>query len=309
MTGVGELMLLTILGSGGAALAVGLTAASWYAWNNVTYARRDASRASKAGFVERQITLHSGTTLTYSEGPGSGVAVLLLHGQGSARQSYDRVLPALAKDFHVYTLDVAGHGQSDRTPHRYTVHQIGADVVDFIDSAVGEPIILSGHSSGGLIAAWVAAEAPHLVSAVLFADAPFFSTEADRFATQFNFVDLAVPAHEFLAQDVETDFASWYIAHNAWIGYFRGGRDGIVRYARKRRAARPDEPLRLWFLPPLTSRMRTCTGSIPSSRTPSTRSPGRESSIRATRSRESRNRPPSFTRTGASPTRASSRAR
>ncbi|WP_191089739.1 alpha/beta fold hydrolase [Nesterenkonia ebinurensis] len=241
------------MGIAGTTAAVGGAAAAGYAGNNLTYARRDAARANRAGFRDKRITLRTGTTFAYSEGPDSGPSLLLLHAQGSARQSYDRVLPALAEHFHVYAVDIAGHGDSDRTPGCYTVHQVGADIALFIESVAEGPVILSGHSSGGLVAAWVAAEEPHLVSAVLFEDTPFFSTEGERYATQFNYIDLAVPAHDFLLQDVETDFAGWYIAHNAWLGYFGRGRDGIVRYARKRRTTRPDEPLRLWFLPPVTN--------------------------------------------------------
>jgi pimeloyl-ACP methyl ester carboxylesterase len=242
------------------ALAVGA-----YAWNNTTSSRRAAARVRRAGFAQRRATLASGVTLSYAEGPDTGPPLLLVHGQGSARQTYDRALPALARNFHVFVVDVAGHGDSDRTPDRYTVHLLGADLVDFIRNTVHEPVIVSGHSSGGLLAAWVAAEAPDLVSAVLFEDPPFFSTDPERFRHQFNYVDLDRPAHEFLeqlehaehprqaSQAAHTDFASWYIEHNAWIGYFGGGRDGIVRYAQRLRRAHPERPLTLWFFPPTTN--------------------------------------------------------
>ncbi|WOP19348.1 alpha/beta hydrolase [Raineyella sp. LH-20] len=246
-------MLLTVLAAGAAVVLVGGGAVGWYAWNNTTYAAREAARVRKAGYVEASHVLPSGTRLTFVEGPDNGPAVLLLHAQGSAWQSYDPVLPGLADHFHVYALDVPGHGTSDRTPGRYDVAALGRDVVDFIAEVIGEPVILSGHSSGGLVAARVAAEAPDRVAAVLFEDPPFFSTDPDRAPTTFNYIDLATPAHEFLHQDAEPDFTSYYIAHNAWIGYFGGGRDGIVSYAQRYRRDHPDEPLTLWFLPPRTN--------------------------------------------------------
>lgn len=221
-----------------------------YAWNNSSYATRDRRRVVAAGYLESSRTLPSGTTLNYVEGPDNGPALLLLHGQGAAWMSYARVLPELAGDFHVFAIDFAGHGRSARTPGRYDVHALGQDVADFIAEVIEEPVILSGHSSGGLIAAWVAATAPEQVLALLFEDPPFFSTEADRMPLQFNYLDLAAPASAFLAQAQQTDFASYYIEHNAWIGYFGGGRDGIVAYAQGYRRDHPDEPLVLWFLPP-----------------------------------------------------------
>ncbi|MBO1901148.1 alpha/beta hydrolase [Leucobacter weissii] len=205
---------------------------------------------TEAGYVEHTHELTNGTRLNYAEGPANGSAVLLVHGQGSAWESYAPALPELAQDFHVFAIDVAGHGSSSRTPGGYDVHAIGAGVASFIDDVIGEPVILSGHSSGGLIAAWVAANAPAQVAAVLFEDPPFFSTEPDRMPQQFNYVDLATPAHEFLQQDDETDFASWYVEHNAWIRYFGSGHEGIAGYARDYRRARPDEALNIWFLPP-----------------------------------------------------------
>jgi pimeloyl-ACP methyl ester carboxylesterase len=224
-----------------------------YAWNNTTYASRDARRVQDAGYREAQTVLPSGTKLNHAEGPDNGPSVLLLHGQGSAWETYARALPDLAADFHVYAIDFAGHGDSARTPGRYDVHRLGQDVVDFVREVIGGPVILSGHSSGGLVAAWVAAAAPDQVRGVVFEDPPFFSTDPERMPQQFNFIDLAQPAHEFLQQDATDDFAAWYIEHNAWIGYFGGGRDGIVDYAKKYRQEHPDQPLSLWFLPPNTN--------------------------------------------------------
>jgi pimeloyl-ACP methyl ester carboxylesterase len=224
-----------------------------YGWNNVTSARRSAARVRAAGFVAKQVTVSSGTTLSYSEGPPAGPALVLIHGQASARHTYDRVLPALSINFHVFAVDVAGHGTSDCTPGRYDVHTIGADLTEFIRVAVGGPAVVSGHSSGGLLAAWMAAEAPDTVSAVLLEDAPLFSTEPVRYTRQFNYVDLARPAHHFLQQAAESDFASWYMAHNAWIAYFGNGKDGIIRYAHNQRRRHPEKALTLWFFPPVVS--------------------------------------------------------
>ena len=243
--------MLTIIGAVGAVvLVVGGIGIAVYAWNNTTFAERDRDAVSEAGYVEKTHELANGTRLNYAEGPSNGPAVLLIHGQGGAWESYAPVLPDLAQKFHVFAIDVAGHGASSRTPGGYDVHTIGGDVAAFIDDVIGEPVILSGHSSGGLIAARVAANEPAQVAAVLFEDPPFFSTDPDRMPQQFNYVDLALPAHEFLQQDVKTDFASWYVEHNAWIRYFGNGREGIATYAYDYRDAHPDSALNIWFLPP-----------------------------------------------------------
>jgi pimeloyl-ACP methyl ester carboxylesterase len=232
--------------------AAGIAAGAWVL-RTLTHASRLRRRAARAGLVEKRCRLSSGTRLAYAEGPPNGPALLLLHAQSAAWESYANVLPDLARDFHVFAIDFAGHGSSDRTPGRYDVHAIGRDVVDVIDRVIGEPVILSGHSSGGLVAAWVAAEVPDRVRGIVFEDPPFFSTEPDRMPQQFNYVDLAKPAHDFLQQSDERDFVAYYLGHNAWIEYFGSSRDRFAAYAHKRRRRHPDGPFRFWFMPPSTN--------------------------------------------------------
>lgn len=45
-------------------------------------------------------------------------------------------------------------------------------LADFIDETVGGPVILSGHSSGGLLALRIAAERPELVTGLVLEDPP-----------------------------------------------------------------------------------------------------------------------------------------
>lgn len=234
----------------GAFAAVGGVGVAIYAWRNTTFGARGHQAVTNAGFAERQASVGSRVKLNYAEGPDNGPAVLLVHAQAAAWESYEPVLVELSEEFHVFAVDVVGHGSSSRTPGHYDVSTIGAQIVDFIYSVIGEPVLLSGHSSGGLIAAWVAANAKASVTGVLFEDPPFFSTDPARMPKQFNYVDLDKPAHEFLRQDDVTDFASWYIEHNAWITYFGRGKQGIVRHAKKYRERHADEPLNIWFLPP-----------------------------------------------------------
>ena len=240
------IIVLSIIAIVGIALAI-------YAWNNTTYTERNAKAVQSAGYNTHTKTVSSGTTMSYAEGPNNGPPLLLIHGQGSANTSYNRVLPDLAKHFHVYTIDVAGHGNSSRTPERYTIGAIGKDMTEFINKTIKEPTYLTGHSSGGLIAAWLAAEQPKLVKATLFEDPPFFSTDKDRMPQQFNYHDLAKPSHDFLQQTEQKDFASFYMQNNAWIKYFGNGTKNIAAYAVSYRQKHPNQAINLWFFPPNTN--------------------------------------------------------
>lgn len=121
-----------------------------------------------------------GVTLHYVEGPASGPPLVLIPGQSMTWDSYTRVLPWLATRFHVFAVDVRGHGGSSWTPGAYDFPTMGADFAALISQVIGEPALVSGNSSGGLIALWLASNTPELVSGIIMEDAPVFSAEWPR---------------------------------------------------------------------------------------------------------------------------------
>jgi pimeloyl-ACP methyl ester carboxylesterase len=130
-----------------------------------------------AGYVHKT-ALVNGVTLSYVEGPDNGPPLVLLHAQLLDWFSYSRVMPDLAKSFHVYTVDYQGHGKTI-TPANYpmTANQIGADLGKFIETVIGKPVYVTGNSSGGLLTTWLAANRPDLVISVLLEDPPLYSSE------------------------------------------------------------------------------------------------------------------------------------
>jgi pimeloyl-ACP methyl ester carboxylesterase len=105
-------------------------------------------------------------------------ALLLIPGQTESWWGYEAVMPRLAERFQVYAVDLRGQGRSTRTPGRYTLDNMGNDLVRFLDLVIRRPAIVSGLSSGGVLAAWLSAYAkPGQVLAALFEDPPLFSSE------------------------------------------------------------------------------------------------------------------------------------
>lgn len=129
--------------------------------------------------IERDVELAS-VRLHYAEGPKAGPPLVLVPGQSMPWQSYQKVMPALMKRFHVFALDVRGHGKSAHTPGAYSLARCGQDLVEFLRAVVPGPAICAGNSSGGLIALYAAAHAPERVRALLLEDPPLFSTEWPR---------------------------------------------------------------------------------------------------------------------------------
>jgi pimeloyl-ACP methyl ester carboxylesterase len=77
-------------------------------------------------------------------------------------------------------VDLRGQGRSTWTPGRYTLDNMGNDLVKFIDLVIKRPTIVSGLSSGGVLSAWMSAYAkPGQVRAALYEDPPLFSSEVN----------------------------------------------------------------------------------------------------------------------------------
>ncbi len=198
-------------------------------------------RAAKAdGFVERQITIRKGTVLNVAEKPGGGIPLLLIPGQGSVWQSYCKALPYLTDTYHVLAVDVHGHGGSSWNPADYTVDQIAEDLIALVDEVFGEPVVVAGHSSGGLIAARMGARFADRVRGVLFEDAPFFATEPHRVGRTYVGIDNYSNVISFLAQEAERDWVCWYMPRSYWRRLFGRLWSVFTREVIRQRRARPD---------------------------------------------------------------------
>jgi pimeloyl-ACP methyl ester carboxylesterase len=111
-------------------------------------------------------------------GDGSSPALLLIPGQTESWWGYEAAMPRLAEHFEVFAVDLRGQGRSTRTPGRYTLDNMGNDLVRFIDTVVGRPTYVSGLSSGGVLAAWLSAYAkPGQIIAASYEDPPLFASE------------------------------------------------------------------------------------------------------------------------------------
>jgi pimeloyl-ACP methyl ester carboxylesterase len=107
-------------------------------------------------------------------------ALLLIPGQTESWWGYEAALPMLAEHFHAHAVDLRGQGRSTRTPGRYTLDNMGNDLVRFIEGAIGRPTLVAGLSSGGVLSAWLSAYAPPgLVTAAYYEDPPLFSSEVE----------------------------------------------------------------------------------------------------------------------------------
>ena len=105
----------------------------------------------------------------YAEGPQNGSPLVLIHGFSQNWQGFLPILPVLTMRWHVYALDLRGHGSSSKAGP-YRVLEWTEDVAEFLQAVIGRPAHLLGHSLGGTLSIILAEEQPKLVSSVIVGD-------------------------------------------------------------------------------------------------------------------------------------------
>jgi pimeloyl-ACP methyl ester carboxylesterase len=134
----------------------------------------------KHSFVEQLVDLGEVTMNYATTGDASLPALLLIPGQTESWWGYEKALPLVAKHFHAHAVDLRGQGRSSRTPGRYTLDNMGNDLVRFIDLVIARPTFVSGLSSGGVLSGWLSAYAkPGQIIAAHYEDPPLFASEVN----------------------------------------------------------------------------------------------------------------------------------
>jgi pimeloyl-ACP methyl ester carboxylesterase len=158
-----------------AALAVGVAAAA------PAVARRRSRSGQVDGPVaplpplagqERTVLTEDGVELAVVEHGGQDAptaTVLLVHGWVQSSRLWDgqvRDLLSARPDLRVVTYDHRGHGRSGPTPRdRATLQQLGRDLAVVVEAVAPDgPVLVVGHSMGGMTLMALAEERPELVA-------------------------------------------------------------------------------------------------------------------------------------------------
>lgn len=196
---------------------------------------------------------NDGIKLKYYESKNDFQPLVLLHAQGVDSLSFAKVIKPLSKKFHVYAVDYYGHGESLHDASKYNVKDIGDAIIRFVEDVINSKIWLLGHSSGGLIAAYIAAETDWCDRLIL-EDPPFFSSQGEERKQTFNYIDLSTVCHSYLAQSEEQDFVLYYFTNQySWNFFPEESREKVrpklVAMAAKYRKKHPNKNLKVMFWP------------------------------------------------------------
>lgn len=106
--------------------------------------------------------------------------VLLAHGFSADMSEYDTQRSLLRNDFKLVFFDQRGHGRSGWGGPRFnTVSQLGRDLGQVLDECTSGPVVIVGHSLGGMALMALARERPELFGSRVVA-AALISTSAGR---------------------------------------------------------------------------------------------------------------------------------
>ncbi|MGQ0511588.1 MAG: alpha/beta fold hydrolase [Betaproteobacteria bacterium] len=112
--------------------------------------------------------------------------LLFLHGVGGGHHAWERQLPYFATlGYPAHAWDQPGYGESPIV-EPYDLEQVSASLKRLVEALGGEPVVLVGHSMGGLVAQETYARHPEVVKAlVLSFTSPAFAGGDSEFTKQF----------------------------------------------------------------------------------------------------------------------------
>ncbi|WP_414044126.1 alpha/beta fold hydrolase [Macrococcus sp. EM39E] len=230
-----------------------------YFQRNKSYIQAPLTQLQHANFKEEQFMLPDGDTINYGTNNNKQKpALLLIHGQGMQWQDYAKVLPELGKHYQIYGIDCYGHGKSSWNKSKYTGKAHADDLHYFIQHVIKREVTVAGHSSGGLIVAYLASKYPDDVSGLVLEDPPFFSTEKGRIRNTFSYQYGFKLYHDFKQQPnrQDEDFFAYSLKHNYFKSWFpkilwnKMSKDAIQQHKRN-----PNKPVHLTYLPPEINRL------------------------------------------------------
>lgn len=204
-------------------------------------------------YYEKKYIIDENNFFNYYEIKNDKPVLILLHAQGTNSLSFEKCFKPLSKKYHLYLIDCYGHGKSSKVHEKYNLKSIGDDMLKFINSEINSEFSILGHSSGGLIAAYIAAHS-NKCNYLILEDAPLFSSCGNERLNTFNYLDLSTVCNNFIKQKEEKDFITYYFINQyCWNFFPDDSREKIKSklslYAKRYRIKHPDKRLKVPFWP------------------------------------------------------------
>ena len=146
---------------------------------------------------------------------GRGPTVVLVHGLGSEMQHWLPTARLLARHHRVVLVELPGHGLAPM-PTPFSLEQAAASLDDAIRDATDDPVILVGHSVGGLVAAQEALNQPDRVRGLVLVETSLKSQASPEM-------------RELMLARLEHDYDK--VLHEFYLGFGRDSLQGERLYS------------------------------------------------------------------------------
>ena len=205
--------------------------------------------------INKKFTTSDNSLINYYETENKGSILLMIHAQGANSSSFFKQVQQLSKNFHIILVDCYGHGKSSHNVEKYNLKSQGEDLIEFINtiSNSNEKVNILGHSSGALIASYIASKSDKVENLIL-EDGPFFASVGERRFNTYNYLDLSMVCHFFTNQNEIKDFPYYYFMNQYCWDFFpeksrEDIRNKLGKFALKYREKNPDKTLFVPFWP------------------------------------------------------------
>jgi pimeloyl-ACP methyl ester carboxylesterase len=108
--------------------------------------------------------------------------LVFIHGFGANLNQWRHNLPVLSQAAPVYALDLLGFGDTEKAATLYGADLWASQVRDFVQTVVGQPVVMVGHSLGALVALTVSHEFPEWVKKLAMITVPLQASREDLVA-------------------------------------------------------------------------------------------------------------------------------
>jgi pimeloyl-ACP methyl ester carboxylesterase len=148
--------------------------------------------------------LATGPLIHFAEqGDPGGEALIFVHGWPDSWSSWSRVFALLPDGYHAFALDQRGFGNSEQPASGYTIDQLAADVVAFMDAVGVARATLIGHSMGTFVARRVAENDPERVAGLVLVGSALTAANAVMREVQLLLAPLADPLPEAFVREFQ----------------------------------------------------------------------------------------------------------
>jgi pimeloyl-ACP methyl ester carboxylesterase len=114
--------------------------------------------------------VHNGTKLAFEDRGAGKPAFVLIHGWTCDRSFFAPQAEHFARRHRVVSVDLRGHGESDKPPGPYPVAAYAEDIAHIVEQLGLGKTVAVGHSMGGVTALQLAAAHPDCVAAIVMVD-------------------------------------------------------------------------------------------------------------------------------------------